>query len=274
MSNVTIITGASGGMGRACARLLGGSGDLILTDVVGDKLQQFTEELRNEGIVVRGSYAGDLADPTILQQITSDLDEGMPFHLVHTAGLSPVQAEWTTILSVNLIATELLLEALEPHLVPGSVAVLIASSAGHSMPVIQDVQNILDDALAPNLLERIQPSVFQMGKLSGEAGEAGVAYSLSKQAVIRLCQRRAMSWGRQGCRIVSISPGLIMTPMGRKELEEGHGAAESLKATPVGHAGSAMDIAFAAQFLLSDAARFITGTDLLVDGGVTGAARA
>ena len=108
-----------------------------------------------------------------------------------------------------------------------------------------------------------------MGGANSPGGMGGISYTLSKRAVHTLCQSRSLEWGPRGCRIASISPGMILTPMGRSEMANTSGATALLDATPVGRAGMPMDIALAAQFLCSDAASFISGTDLLVDGGGT-----
>jgi NAD(P)-dependent dehydrogenase (short-subunit alcohol dehydrogenase family) len=273
MKRRVIITGAAGGIGRACARLFGATQDLILTDVVAQRLHGFAETLREEGYSVAGAHAGDLGSETLLSALSRDLVDNAPFTLIHTAGVSPSLAEWQSILTVNLVTTEKLLRSLETSLIPGSVAVLIASTAGHMMPAIADVQAILDEPLAADLLDRISPLIQAMAAQAGPAGAKGISYSLSKQAVLRICERRAVPWGRQGARIVTISPGLILTPMGRKELAETAGAAEMRDAAPAGRSGTAMDIALTAQFLASDNASFITGSDIKVDGGSVAAIR-
>lgn len=271
MQRKSLITGAAGGMGRACARLFGATHDLILTDVAAEPLNRFADELRAEGYNVIGVHAGDLGSNELLsamaRELKSDAPFMQPYTLIHTAGLSPAQADWQSIMTVNLVVTEKLLRALEPLLAPGSVGILIASTAGHLMPPIPDVQAILDEPLAADLLDRIGPFIEAMGAQAGPAGARGISYSLSKQAVLRLCEQRAPHWGKHGARIVTISPGLIQTPMGRKEVAETPGAAETRDAAPAGRAGTAMDIALAARFLASDEASFITGSDLKVDGG-------
>ena len=263
-----LITGAAGGMGRACARLFGATHDLVLTDVSAATLGEFAVALQNDGYIV-SAHAGDLADNALLTRLASEVTGEQPHTLIHTAGLSPSLGDWKAIMQINLVATEWLLRALEPGLAPGSVAVLIASSAGHMMPAIPEVDAVLADPLQPGFLDMVEGIVTSMGGASSPGGMGGISYSLSKRAVHTLCQRRAAQWGPRGSRIVSISPGMILTPMGKSELANTTGASQLLAATPVGRGGTAMDIALAAQFLASDAASFITGTDLLVDGGGT-----
>lgn len=267
------ITGAAGGMGRACARLLGATCDLVLSDVAAKPLRDFAAELDAEGYTIVGSHAGDLADDGLLAAICEHLRGEGPITIVHTAGLSPALADWQAIMTVNLIATEKLLQAVEPFLNQGSAAILIASTAGHSMPAIPDMDALLDAPLAPGFLESIGAMVQAMAPMAGPVGAAGISYSMSKRGVLRQVERKAAEWGRRGARIVSVSPGLILTPMGRKELAETFGAAQLNNAAPAGRSGTAMDIALAVQFLASDAASFITGCDLRVDGGSVAAMR-
>ncbi|MBV1687795.1 SDR family oxidoreductase [Novosphingobium sp. G106] len=268
-----LITGASGGMGRACARLFGTTADLVLTDVMAASLEAFSDELRTDGYSA-AAHAGDLSDATLLDELVGELRGEQPFVLVHTAGLSPSLADWRSIMQVNLVATELLLQAVEPVLMPGSVAILIASSAGHMMPAVPQVDAVLADPLQPGFLDAIAAVIAGMGGEASPGGMGGLSYTLSKRAVHTLTQRRAIEWGPRGVRVVSISPGMILTPMGRSEIAQTAGAAQVLEAAPVGRGGTAMDIALAAQFLASDSASFISGIDLLVDGGATSAIKA
>lgn len=269
---ILLLTGAAGGMGRACARLLGADHDLVLTDVSAPALAAFADELTQEGYRVREARAGDLGDDALLQALAADLGGAAPFTLLHTAGLSPALADWRRIMEVNLQASVRLLDAVEPILRPGSVGILIASVAGHMTPPVPEIQSLLDQPLAPDFLDRLGPVIEGMST-DGPANAEGLSYCFSKQAVIRLVEQRARKWGQGGARIASISPGLILTPMGRRELAETKGAAETRDAAPVGRAGRAMDIALAAQFLASEAASFVTGCDLRVDGGSVASTR-
>jgi NAD(P)-dependent dehydrogenase (short-subunit alcohol dehydrogenase family) len=264
-----LITGAAGGMGRAVARLFGSIDDLVLTDVSAASLDKFATELRTDGYIVV-AHAGDMSDEGLIATLVKEVAQGgNPFAVVHTAGLSPSLADWQTIMQVNLVATEKLLRALEPALVPGSVAVLIASSAGHMFPPMPEVEAVLAQPLAQTFMATIEGVIQQMGGGNSPGGMGGISYSLSKKAVHNICTSRALLWGPKGARIISLSPGMIATPMGKSEIANTSGAQELLDATPVGRVGTAMDIALATQFLCSNAASFISGTDLLVDGGGT-----
>jgi NAD(P)-dependent dehydrogenase (short-subunit alcohol dehydrogenase family) len=266
-----LITGAAGGMGRACARLFGATQDLVLTDAAAPALERFADELRAEGFTVLGVHAGDLGNDALLAAMVADMAGTGPLTLIHTAGLSPSLANADAIMKVNLVATVKLLDAIEPVLRPGSAAVLIASSAGHLMPPIPDAHALMASPLTADFLPKINALVQGMSEGDGMKA-AGISYSLSKQAVLTLTQRRALVWGPLGARITSISPGMILTPMGKKEATT-PGGAMMQNAAPLGRPGVAADIALAAHFLASDQASFITGTDLLVDGGSVAAFR-
>ncbi len=267
-----LITGAAGGMGRACARLFGATDDLVLTDVSASALDAFADELRADNYNV-AAIAGDLGDQDILSGIAKELSDGRPFAMVHTAGLSPSLANWDSIMQVNLVATEKMMRALDPIFVPGTALVLIASSAGYMMPPVPEVDALLANALQPGFMQMIERVIDDMGGAQSPGGMGGISYTLSKRAIHTLVQRRALDLGPRGVRITSISPGMILTPMGKKEVQT-DGGAMLLNATPVGRAGMAMDIALAARFLCSDEASFISGTDLLVDGGGTAGMKA
>lgn len=264
-----LITGASGGMGRACARLFGAQDDLVLTDVSAANLEKFADELRTDGYNV-ASHAGDMSDDALIATLVGEVAAGgRPFAVVHTAGLSPSLADWKAIMQVNLVATEKLLRALEPALAPGTALVLIASSAGYMMPAVPEIDAVLAEPLADGFMERIEGVINHMGGANTQGGMGGISYTLSKRAVHSLTKRQAIAWGPKGVRVTSISPGMIATPMGKSEIANTTGAQALLDATPVGRSGTAMDIALAAQFLCSDAASFISGCDLLVDGAGT-----
>jgi len=274
---IALVTGASGGMGRAVARRLGGTMDLILTDIASGPLEELSTGLASDGYTVTATAAGDLADDAVLSKLTDAVRarDGIDA-LVHTAGLSPVQADWRKILGVNVLATQRLLDAVESVLRPGATGILIASMAGHVDPGLGEADTLLDRPLDDAVIDALEPFLFGAGKGGGdaEAMASQLAYVLSKRAVIRLAEQRAGAWGKSGARIVSVSPGLIHTPMGVKEAEASPHTKATIEAQPVSRWGTAMDIASAVEFLVGAEAGFITGCDLRVDGGASLLAKA
>jgi NAD(P)-dependent dehydrogenase (short-subunit alcohol dehydrogenase family) len=272
VNQVAIITGAAGGMGAAIARRLSKIRTLLLTDVDSERLDALVAQLACEGNQAH-AVCGDLADPKVSAEVAAQCAAaGTLATLVNAAGLSPVQADWRNILAANIIAPEYLLRSVEPLLGDGAVGIMIASVAGHLGPVDTAVQALLDEFLQPNLGDLLEPLLTQMIAIHGGTME-GQAYSASKRAIIRMCERRALDWGRHGARIVSVSPGVVWTAMGQQEAASGNRAQAMADATPMGRWGTADDIAGAVEFLVSDAASYITGCDIRVDGGAVAAMR-
>jgi NAD(P)-dependent dehydrogenase (short-subunit alcohol dehydrogenase family) len=256
--SVVVITGGSGGMGQACARRLGKNHALLLVDINAAAVEATASALRAEGYRVTPCCA-DLAKPEVIEQLVAKTQSLGPLRaLVHTAGLSPTMADARRIMDVNWVATYRLAEAFLPIAQPGSCAVLIASISAYLAPARAELDALLDDPLAPDFWSKIESF----------AGTPEASYSFSKRAVLRYCERVVAQWGARGARIASISPGVIATPMGKKELEDKPMMAAMVAMTPMQRQGSADDIAAGVEFLCSDAASFITGTDLRIDGGV------
>jgi NAD(P)-dependent dehydrogenase (short-subunit alcohol dehydrogenase family) len=186
--------------------------------------------------------------------------------VAHVVGLSPSMADAEKILRVNLIGPTLVADAFVGLAEVGTAAVFIASLAGHLVDVPPPVQAALSDPLAADFVEQVKAS------LDGELSPA-LAYQLSKAAIIRMCRQRVRAWAEPGARIVSLSPGMIATPMGAIELAGQPEKRRLLEVTPLGREGTMVEIADAVEFLVSDRASYITGTDILVDGGVAAAVR-
>ncbi len=271
---IAVITGGCGGMGVACAREFGKREALILTDISDARLAETEAQLKNEGYQVCATVAGDIADTQTIAAIAEAIDaNGQLGTVVHAAGLSSGMADWQAILRTNALGTAMFLDMLEARLAPGMVCVLIASIAGHLAPADAEVDAILaapttDAVQAMEVHLKRLAAMMTDSKSFSYSGLSGPAYGVSKRAMIRAAEARAPSWARKGARIVSLSPGLIWTPMGRYEVDHGEAAGELLKETPIRRWGTPMDIAQAASFLASDAASFITGTDLRIDGGM------
>jgi NAD(P)-dependent dehydrogenase (short-subunit alcohol dehydrogenase family) len=256
-TGVAIVTGAAGGMGSAsAARLAAQHWPLILCDISAERLEDIAAPLRKSAQSVE-ILPGNIAEPAFPAALLALLGDRPIGAVIHTAGLSPTMGDAAQIFAVNYDATVRLLEVVRPRMVEGACAVLIASSSGYS-PVSPETDAALDAI----------PHGGDSSSLLKIAPTPGHAYSLSKRGVQRLVERQAKAFGERKARIMSISPGLIDTPMGRAEAKV-HPIMEKMRLnTPLGRYGTADEIASVAVFLCSPEASFVTGSDIKVDGGV------
>jgi NAD(P)-dependent dehydrogenase (short-subunit alcohol dehydrogenase family) len=262
---LAVVVGA-GGMAMAIARRLGDSYRVMVADRDRAHLDRQVAMLQSEGHDATGVVC-DVVDPDAVRRLAAAAEQSGPVRaLAHVVGLSPSMADGETILRVNLVGPTLVADAFVQLARPGTAAVFIASLAGHLLDVTPEENAALDDPLAHDFLASV------VAATGGEV-DAGKAYQLSKSALVRMCQRRAAAWGERGARIVSLSPGLIATPMGALEFAAQPERRRMLPFTPLGREGTMVEIADAVDFLLSDRASFVTGTDLLVDGGMSAALR-
>jgi NAD(P)-dependent dehydrogenase (short-subunit alcohol dehydrogenase family) len=262
---VVVVTGI-GGMGLAIARRLGSGSTLVLADVNDDALRSVADELRAEGhqVVERVTDVSDVTSVGALAAEAANL--GRVEVLVHTAGVSPVQAPVEAVLRVDLLGTALMLDAFAPVIAPGGAAVFIASMAGTMAPHQPDLEMRLATTPTADLLD--------LPELSADViPDPGTAYMMAKRANQVRVRAAALVWGHRQARVNSISPGVISTPMGNVELSgpSGEFMRAMVNGSPTGRLGTPHDIASAVEFLVGPQSSFITGTDLLVDGGVVAA---
>lgn len=259
-----------GGMGHAIARRLGAGKTVLLADNSAAALASVAESLSAAGHYVE-SRTVDVASAESVRQLAQYAASlGSNTAVAHTAGLSPAQASAEAILAVDLLGVALVLDEFGQVVAPGGAGVVIASMAGHMFPPLTTEQ---EQALAHTppdkllALEFVSPQTIT---------NSGLAYGIAKQANHIRVRAASAKWGERGARINSISPGVISTPMGQQELASpvGDGMRAMVAASATNRLGTADDIASATAFLLGPDSTFITGTDLLVDGGVIAAIKA
>lgn len=256
-----------GGMGQAIARRLGSGKTVLVADHDERALASVAASLAAEGHCVQ-SRSVDVSSPASVHALAEYAASlGNVTQLAHTAGLSPAQAPAEAIVAVDLLGVALVLQEFGEVITPGGAGVVIASMAGHLLPPLTAQQ---EKALAHNPSDHLQDLDFVSSQ-----EYPGMAYAIAKQANQIRVRAASIQWGRRGARINSISPGIISTPMGQQELASpvGDGMRAMIAMSGTGRIGTADDIAAAAAFLLGPEAGFITGTDLLVDGGVVAAAK-
>jgi NAD(P)-dependent dehydrogenase (short-subunit alcohol dehydrogenase family) len=266
-TSVKVITGI-GGMGLSIARRLGSGSTLVLADYSAEALASAAQDLQGEGheVITHKVDVSDTASVIALADAAAEI--GPVTTVVHTAGLSPVQADPGAILAVDLLGTAAVLDAFAEVVAAGGAGVFISSMAGHLTPLPAEVEHALSTTATADLLTLPFLS-------SGAITTPSAAYGISKRANHLRVAAAAHGWGLRGARVNSISPGVIATKMGQAELSGPAGQAmrAMISASAAGRQGTAEDIAAATDFLTGPHSTFITGTDLLVDGGVVAAQR-
>lgn len=263
-AKTVVVTGACGGMGRACVANFAPRARVIAVDIDPARVEALAAQWNAKGHdVVAASF--DIAKPGAAEELARlTLRLGVPRALVHTAGLSPTMGDPERVMAVNLIATQRLADAFIDIAVPGFAAVIVASIAAHSVRPEGLLADLLMQPLAPDFWTNIAPF----------CPNSEASYAFSKWGAMILCEREAAKWGRKGARINSVSPGVIDTPMGRQEAAHQGAVMEMMiQICPAGRWGQPQDIAGAVEYLCSDAASFVTGTDLRIDGGTVSALR-
>lgn len=266
---IALVTGAAGGIGLASARVLGTTMDVVVTDLRAERLDATRASLEADGVGVVAAVPGPLQDAAVTAALADTLPGGRSLDvLVHAAGQASVQGDWQSSVEINIVGTRRLLDVLGPRMASGSAAILLSSLAGHA-----PVPRSAIDAIAttdwddPGLIARLTPHLDAL-----DAGDrAGRCYVVAKRIIIDLARTLAIAWGARDVRILSISPGLVDTPMGRAEATGNPAAMALPDMIPLGRLATANDIAAAIGFLVSPAAGYITGTDLKIDGGLQAA---
>lgn len=261
-----VVVGA-GFIGQAIARRVGAGKHVLLANVTKESAVEAAEALTNAGFEV-SSAAVDISSRESVQALVNNAKElGTITGLIHAAGISPSQAPIETILKVDLYGTALVLELFGEVIAHGGSGVVISSQSGHRLPALTLEQN---QALATVPTEELlKLDMLQPGKVTDTLH----AYQLSKRGNSLRVMAEAVRWGRSGARINSISPGIVMTPLARDELTgpRGAGYRRMIETCAVGRAGTPDEIGNLAAFLMGPDGGFITGSDILMDGGVTAA---
>lgn len=267
--DVIVIIG-SGGIGMAIARRLGIGKTVLLADFNEAILEVAAEELRAASYAVEAKKVDVSSRDSVKSLAAYAASLGNVMQVVNTAGLSPNMAPVAKILEVDLYGVAVVFDEFEHVIASGGAGLVISSMAGHMMPALLPEQ---DKALAFTPTEELLELPF----LKGEAIPNTVAaYMMAKRANHLRVQASAISWGEKGARVNSISPGIIVTPLARHELQSPIGDIyrAMVEASAVKRMAPPDEIALAAAYLLGPEAGFITGSDLLIDGGVIAAMRA
>ena len=264
MSEVIVVIGA-GSIGQAIARRVSAGKHIVLADLRKENADDAAGALRDAGFELSTATV-DVSDRESVHALVEVATElGDVRGLIHAAGVSPSQAPPATILAVDLYGTALVLEQFGSVIASGGAGVVIASQSGHRLGALSTEQNTTlattpaDELLTLPMLgpDRVTDSLH--------------AYQLAKRGNSLRVMAEAVRWGKRGARINTISPGIVFTPLARDELTgpRGEGYRRMIELCPAGRGGTPDEIGTVGALLIGPDGAFITGSDFLIDGGVT-----
>src|SRR5271155_2137840 len=263
----TVVVIGPGLIGQAIARRVGVGKHILLADLKEANAKAAAETLSNAGYEVTVATVDVSSRETVQALIAAAGKFGDITGLIHAAGVSPSQASPETILKVDLYGTALVLDAFGDIIAKGGTGVVIASQSGHRLPALTVEQN---KALATTPVEELLKLPFlQLDQLKDSLH----AYQLSKRGNSLRVMAEALRWGKRGARINTISPGIIITPLANDELNgpRGAGYRQMIEVCAAGRAGTPDEVGTLGALLMGPDGAFITGSDFLMDGGVTAA---
>lgn len=264
MQDVTVLIGA-GSIGQAITRRVSAGRHVLIADLRQAAVDSAAQTLADAGFAVTTAQVDVCSRASVEALAAQAAAIGPVMGVVHAAGVSPSQAPVATILAVDLYGTALVLEAFGAVIAPGGSGVVISSQSGYRMPALTAEEDRLlattpaDDLLALPMLaaDRITDTLH--------------AYQMSKRGNGLRVKAEAVRWGERGGRINAISPGIIITPLANDELNGPRGAVYRgmLAKAPAGRAGTPDEVGDLGAFLMGRTSAFITGSDILMDGGAT-----
>jgi NAD(P)-dependent dehydrogenase (short-subunit alcohol dehydrogenase family) len=265
---VALVIGC-GGLGTSVARALGRRHPLVIVDIDARRLGEVVEGLTVEGYTVSGETC-DITDPAQTAALGAKMATGPGVRvLAQVAAVGKSIGSWRKMVEIDFIGAKFVADAVGPHMVRGGAAILISSLASYLPPNKPAIDTALRNPLAPGFYDALAQAI-------GYEPDAEEAYNYAKLGINLLAEQLAVEWGPRGVRAVSLSPGMIDSPMARSEGDTlpSHDGTNSRKTRgdkaqeiPLGRQGSILEITNVVDFLASEGASFLNGIDITVDGG-------
>jgi NAD(P)-dependent dehydrogenase (short-subunit alcohol dehydrogenase family) len=266
MTSVTVVVGA-GSIGQAIARRVSSGKHVLLADLRQQNADTAAKTLSEAGFEVSTAVVDVSSRASVQALVQAATAIGNVTGLIHAAGVSPSQASPATILSVDLYGTALVLEEFGNVIAEGGAGIVIASMSGHRLPALTAEQ---DKALATTPVDALLAlPMLQPDRVTDPLN----AYQISKRGNALRVMAEAVRWGQRGARVNTISPGIIMTPLAKDELTgpRGEGYRRMIDGCAAKRAGTPDEVGALGALLMGPDGAFITGSDFLMDGGVTAA---
>lgn len=258
----------TGSMGTAIVRRIAAGKKILLGDISEKALERVGDDFRRSGYDVDTMVVDALQKESIEAFAQRAASLGPVMYFIDTAGASPNQASPEHIVNLDMVGTGYAVDAFGKVMAQGGAGLIISSQAAYMYPIPNDIELQLVNTATEDLkdVKFIQDVAMK---------DSGLAYMIAKRMNHLQAQRAAATtWRKRRARINTISPGVIVTPLAYDEFRaSGEGYQAMIDASAAQRTGTSDEIAEVAAFLLGEHAKFITGTDLLVDGGVIASIR-
>lgn len=265
MKEIIVVIG-SGSIAQAIARRVSVGKHILLADIKAESAQSAEEILSRAGFTVSTAVVDVSSRQSVQELVHTATELGEVKGVIHTAGLSPSQAKAQDILRVDLYGTAVVFEEFGKVIAPGGSTVVIGSQSSHRLNVDALTQSQAD------ALATLSPEALLNLPFVKEIDDSLYAYQISKRGNALRVMAEAVKWGKRGARINCISAGIIYTPLAYDELtspERGEFYRNMLEKSPAGRGGTPDEIGALAELLFGPAGTYISGSDILIDGGVT-----
>jgi len=258
----------AGSMGTAIVRRIAAGRKILLGDISEKTLERVSNDFRYSGYDVETMIVNALEKDSIEAFAKKATNLGDVMYFIDTAGASPNQAKPEHILALDMVGTGYAVDAFGEVMAKGGAGLIISSQTGYMYPIPYDIEQVILDTPTEKLLDLdfIKETAMK---------NSGVAYMIAKRVNHLQAQKAAATtWKARRARINTISPGVIVTPLAYDEFAAAGGNYQQMvDSSAAERCGTSDEIAEAGAFLLGEHAGFITGTDLLIDGGVIAAIR-
>lgn len=266
MKQICIVTGGGSGIGLETAKLLGKEQKIILIGRTASKLKNALNTLLSLGIEAE-LFPCDVSDREAVDKVAQcATSQGTVKTVIHAAGVSPHMADAETIFKINAIGTINMNEVFGSVMSKNSCIINVSSMSGHLLPEANVPLEIYKKALED--VKAFEEAFGQMISTMPKEQSRGRTYTISKNFVIWYTAKMAIRYGKRGIRVTSISPGTFNTPMG--ELEGKEAMSFALDGA-LGRIGEPEEIAKMIAVMAGDECSYLTGTDILYDGGAIAA---
>lgn len=245
-NKVVIVTGGALGIGRETCLLLAKEGAKVaVTDILDKEGQELVEEINNSGGVAKFWHL-DVSDEKEVEKVYAEVvkEFGKLDSTVNNAGITGVnkptheltEHEWDAVMNINVKGVFFCTKHAVPHMQKFGGGTIINLSSIYGMVGAGDIPH----------------------------------YHASKGAVRLMAKNDALIYAKDNIRVNSVHPGFIWTPLVEEFGKDVPGFREQLDSLhPIGHVGESIDIAYGILYLVSDESKFVTGSELVIDGGYT-----